>query len=206
MLRKQYGWILTLILIATSVIMLISVSSNNDSEPLNAASSEESMLFDFVEPSAWTYWSIVNDGVMGGVSRSRMVQTEQGTALFAGELSLENNGGFASVEARFAPVDLGMYDGIEITYRADGKRYGFNMRDRRGRTVYQTDFMTNEGNWENVRIPFDRLTPLNFGRKVKAEPFNPQTIITMQLIISDKQEGPFAIELKSIQAYRSVGK
>jgi len=39
----------------------------------------------------------VNDGVMGGVSDGRFRVTERQTLEFYGTLSLENNGGFASV-------------------------------------------------------------------------------------------------------------
>jgi NADH dehydrogenase [ubiquinone] 1 alpha subcomplex assembly factor 1 len=200
--RRKVG-IGLIVIIVTLSILLVNRVWREDTEPLDNTWSENSILFNFAQPSAWDYWRIVNDGVMGGVSSSRMAQTEEGTALFTGDVSLENNGGFASVEARFDAVDLSSYDGIEITYRGDGQRYGFNMRDRPAWTVYQADFEARQGEgWQVVRIPFDRLTALSFGRRVAAEPFDPKSVITMQLIISDKQEGPFAIELQSIKAYR----
>ena len=40
-------------------------------------------------------WGIVNDGVMGGRSSSRVERTDEGIR-FSGNLSLANNGGFAS--------------------------------------------------------------------------------------------------------------
>ena len=43
-------------------------------------------------------WRSIDDVVMGGLSSSRM-WVEQGRAVFDGELSLENNGGFASVRS-----------------------------------------------------------------------------------------------------------
>ena len=43
------------------------------------------------------YWTIVNDGVMGGLSSSEIIETEEKTLIFSGLVSLENNGGFASV-------------------------------------------------------------------------------------------------------------
>ena len=49
-------------------------------------------------------WGAVNDGVMGGLSRSRMVPPENDTAVFEGDVSLENNGGFASVRSRPGPL------------------------------------------------------------------------------------------------------
>ena len=41
-------------------------------------------------------WQSINDGVMGGVSSGTMTVSPNGLVL-EGELSLENNGGFASV-------------------------------------------------------------------------------------------------------------
>ncbi len=43
-------------------------------------------------------WDAVNDGVMGGRSSGKPV-VESGELVFRGELSLANNGGFASVRS-----------------------------------------------------------------------------------------------------------
>ena len=54
-------------------------------------------------------WMVVNDGVMGGVSRSTIRRGDDvGTAVFEGTLSLENNGGFASVRT---PIEPGVLEG-----------------------------------------------------------------------------------------------
>ena len=44
-------------------------------------------------------WRIINDVVMGGVSKSSMKLGSDGSAKFSGTLSPDNNGGFASVRA-----------------------------------------------------------------------------------------------------------
>jgi monofunctional biosynthetic peptidoglycan transglycosylase len=41
-------------------------------------------------------WRIVNDDVMGGISKSNLYLNSNGNLIFEGEVSLENNGGFAS--------------------------------------------------------------------------------------------------------------
>ena len=41
-------------------------------------------------------WTIVNDDVMGGISKSGIFINEENNLIFKGYLSLENNGGFAS--------------------------------------------------------------------------------------------------------------
>ena len=63
-------------------------------------------LFDFSKPDAAQAWQPVNDGVMGGVSDGRFKITDQGTMEFLGTLSLENNGGFASVRSRRSNLGL----------------------------------------------------------------------------------------------------
>ena len=61
-------------------------------------------LPDFTGPEAAGKWQAVNDGVMGGVSDGRLRITPVKTLEFFGTLSLENNGGFASVRTK--PTDL----------------------------------------------------------------------------------------------------
>ena len=41
-------------------------------------------------------WIIVNDDVMGGISKSKLYIDKYNNLVFNGYLSLENNGGFAS--------------------------------------------------------------------------------------------------------------
>jgi hypothetical protein len=50
--------------------------------------------------------------------------------LFSGEVSTENNGGFASVRSKnFDPAwDLGGYEGIRVTLKGEGQRYKLILR------------------------------------------------------------------------------
>jgi NADH dehydrogenase [ubiquinone] 1 alpha subcomplex assembly factor 1 len=71
-------------------------------------------------------WQVINDTVMGGVSRSEILPAGQGL-LFRGQLSTENNGGFASIRCHFKQD----FDGVEV-FRlkvcGDGRRYQFRLR------------------------------------------------------------------------------
>ena len=62
---------------------------------LPAAAAEEKILASFKEAASVESWISVNDGVMGGVSKGGFKRTDAGTMVFSGDLSLENNGGFA---------------------------------------------------------------------------------------------------------------
>ncbi|WP_010099680.1 CIA30 family protein [Verminephrobacter aporrectodeae] len=62
-------------------------------------------LFDFTDPTAANTWHAIDARVMGGISRSRLRSAPTGHAVFESEVSLEHNGGFASV--RSGPGDRG---------------------------------------------------------------------------------------------------
>ncbi|MGI9473561.1 MAG: CIA30 family protein, partial [Rubripirellula sp.] len=62
--------------------------------------SEVKTLFNLKDSNAASQWQIVNDGVMGGRSSSRVDRAGEGLLRFSGNLSLANNGGFASMRSR----------------------------------------------------------------------------------------------------------
>jgi hypothetical protein len=59
--------------------------------------SSQKLITDFQSADERKNWRIVNDVVMGGISKSEFVILDNAIAVFRGTLSLENNGGFASV-------------------------------------------------------------------------------------------------------------
>jgi hypothetical protein len=62
-------------------------------------------LFDFTDPSATSAWHAIDDREMGGISRSTLPHDPAGHAAFEGTVSLEQNGGFASVRLIELRVD-----------------------------------------------------------------------------------------------------
>lgn len=161
--------------------------------------------FDFSKDEQVEAWTIVDDGVMGGVSQGFWYQ-EDDYAVFEGNVSLDNNGGFSSVRIALRPVDVSAYDGIALQVRGDGLTYGFGLRDRHPRYDYRMTFETTEqedDEWEMIYIPFEELTATFFGREIPtADPFDPSYLRGMNLIISDGQEGLFRLEVASISLYR----
>ena len=148
-------------------------------------------------------WRSINDGVMGGLSSGGM-RIEDGTAVFSGTLSLENNGGFSSIRSIPAKHALGGKAGLVLRVRGDGRTYGLRLRtnDRFDGPSYQAALPTRNGVWTEVRIPFDRFEAVFRGRKVpRYYELSPENIRTFGLIIADKQPGEFRLELESITAY-----
>ena len=79
-------------MILRTVLMLLLGGST-----LAAEETENRILFTFDKPEAAKPGETVNDGVMGGRSAGRFKITGDKKMEFSGTLSLENNGGFASV-------------------------------------------------------------------------------------------------------------
>lgn len=62
-------------------------------------------LFDLSDPRATDAWHAIDNRVMGGMSRSTLRHDPAGHAVFEGTVSLERNGGFASVRSSPANGD-----------------------------------------------------------------------------------------------------
>jgi len=151
-------------------------------------------------------WHVVNDGVMGGVSQSEIRRTDHGTGVFSGVLSLENNGGFASVRAAVGPRDLSACKGLEVRVRGDGRTYQLRLRtdDRFDGVAYRAHFETRAGEWITVRIPFGQFLPAFRGRTlVDAPPLDRSRIHQVAFMLADKKPGPFALEIDFLRAWES---
>jgi monofunctional biosynthetic peptidoglycan transglycosylase len=148
-------------------------------------------------------WFCVNDGVMGGVSDGRWKPTDENTLVFHGRLSLENNGGFASIRSRPNTVDLADFDGLLIRIRGDGRRYAMTLRtDLRIRAgSYRARFETAADEWVEIFLPFEEFEATSFGRVLNNAPaLNRKKIESFGFLLADKNEGPFRLEVDWIKA------
>ena len=123
-------------------------------------------LYDFTHQETSGVWMIVNDGVMGGISESRLSLDQQGFLVFEGRVSLDYGGGFASVRSILNRLDADPYDGILIRFKGDGKRYQLRLRqgDRMDGVAYFRHFETKIGEWEEVFLPFHSFQASYRGR------------------------------------------
>jgi monofunctional biosynthetic peptidoglycan transglycosylase len=173
-------------------------------QTVSAAPAEaQRVVTDFSGPDAEQNWYAVNDGVMGGVSDGRVRVTDDATLEFFGTLSLENNGGFASIRSQSAVTDLIAYDGLLIRVRGDGRRYSFTLRTDVPFIAgsYRQKFDTINGEWQEIFLPFTGFEATSFGRVLPdAPPLEPAKIRSFGFILADKNPGPFRLEVDFIRA------
>lgn len=157
-------------------------------------------LFDFEAPT--DAWRVVNDGVMGGLSKGAFT-IDGGILTFTGTL-VTQGGGFTSVRAR-KRVDLSGFDGIELRVRGGGRTFELDVGDgtrQMFREVSRRAAFPTTPDWQTVRIPFSSLRTSVYGRPVKARPLNLARIESVSLFILDKKDGPFHLDVDWIRAYR----
>ena len=172
------------------------------------AEDNQTVLFDFSKPDSAEAWQTVNDGVMGGVSDGKVRIAEKNLE-FYGTLSLENNGGFASVRSKTAKMDLSKYDGLVFKVRGDGREYYLNVHVPTNQIAfsYRASFKTENDKWNEVTIPFKDLKATSFGRVVEnGKPLNPSNVESVGFLLADKKAGPFKLEVSWIKGIPKAGK
>ena len=175
---------------------------------MNTHAAADKIVFDFQTATNTAAWQVVNDDVMGGVSASGFHLTN-GVALFRGKVSLDNNGGFASVRSLPARHDLAGCDTFVVRVRGDGRRYKFTARTDRSfdSAIYQCVFTTKKGEWEEHRLPFKQFVATFRGRVLSSEPpLDAAKVTSVGFLISDQQEGPFQLEVAWIKGASPAGK
>jgi len=113
-------------------------------------------------------WEYVSDTVMGGVSngaiKTEVVAGRMATRL-AGQVSLENNGGFIQMacdpHAGARPFDAAEWNGIEVDIVGNDQTYDLRLRTSqltRPWQSYRTSFLAPE-KWTTIRVPFTDFKP-----------------------------------------------
>lgn len=157
------------------------------------------LVFDFGSNPDWSAWEIENDTVMGGVSTSKLSRSEAGLAVFTGAVSLENNGGFASMQYHFPPKNISGYTKAVIRLKGDGKAYQFRIKaNLRERASYIYSFQTT-GEWQTVEIPLSQLEPTFRGYKLNQPNFNADQIQEVRFLIGNGKSENFRLEVDKIE-------
>ena len=163
-------------------------------------------VLDFSSPETAQKWQAVNDGVMGGVSDGRFGITPENTLKFFGTLSLENNGGFASVRTKPTDLDIQAGDTLVVRVMGDGREYVLNLYTKSRRTAfsYRAPLPTTKDEWTEVAVPLEDFIPTSFGRQVQGMgPIVPDEVSSIGFMLSDKKPGRFHMQVEWVRVERS---
>ena len=171
-----------------------------------AERTQERVLFQFDKLGAANAWKTVNDGVMGGRSVGRFKINRDKTMEFSGTLSLENNGGFASVRSRGKNLGLVEGDILVVRVRGDGRKYTLNLYPKKRLIAfsYRAEFQTQKNKWIEVRIPLKKFVATSFGRVVRNQQLDPRQINGLGILLGDKKAGPFKLQIEWLRVRQRV--
>jgi hypothetical protein len=132
------------------------------------AQSEAMLIDDFTDESLvsklGTQWRGVSDQVMGGISEASIshgVIDGRHNLRMAGDVRLENDGGFIQAALDLAPsgdtIDASGFTGVRIIVRGNGEKYSVHLRtpdNVRPWQSYRAHF-TAGSDWETMDLPFE---------------------------------------------------
>ena len=171
-----------------------------------ALQAEETVVESFDLGEVALDWQIVNDSVMGGISRSGLERVDEEVVRFQGQLSLENNGGFASVRASGRLPDLNGAKAMMIRVKGDGRTYQLRLRTSNGWRApdYSAEFATKAGEWQTHVLPLKNFMAGWRGRAIRNAPvIDPQEIRSVGILLGDKIPGAFTVDIDWIKAVTS---
>lgn len=180
-----------------SPLTLLVVLTALGSLPVMAAEPEK-ILFDFADPAAVRGWQVEDDGVMGGLSQGEVTRDPAGHLVFRGDVSLDNDGGFSSIQNDFDPVDVAPYRTAVIRLKGDGKNYRFIVEaEKNARHYYTAEFPTT-GEWQEIKIPLRSMVPVRRGDRLDLPSYPAETMSQVRLMIANGRAESFQLEIASI--------
>jgi len=157
------------------------------------------VLFNFADPAAMRGWEVEDDVIMGGRSKSTLARDPAGHLVFRGNVSLENDGGFASIQNHFDPIDVSNYTHAVIRLKGDGKDYRYIVEaEKDARHYYVAEFKTT-GEWQEIKIPLRKMYPVRRGDRLEIPDFPGKTMAQSRFMIANGLAEAFRLEVASIR-------
>lgn len=157
------------------------------------------VLFDFNLKSNIDNWRVVDDGVMGGISSSQFFVDANGNGAFKGNVSLENNGGFCSVQHYPKPVSLKAKKVFSIRLKGDGKKYQFRVKSKRTDYYSYIYVFQTTTDWQTIEIPITELYASFRGRTIDIPNYDGESLEEIAFLVGNKKNEDFQLMIDKIE-------
>lgn len=146
-------------------------------------------------------WFVINDGVMGGLSKGKLAMTES-TTIFDGTVSLDNNGGFTAFRSPYGYYDLSAYTTVTIKARGKGQIIGFSLQMERPyyAPYFRSTFVAAD-DWQEFSFDLMDMPALRLGSPLGYTMTNADLseVIRLGFITTEKVAGPFELEIEYVK-------
>ena len=143
-------------------------------------------------------WFITNDDVMGGVSNSTMKISENGSAIFSGKVSTENNGGFAMTRL---PLDVkinAQKSKIVLAIVGDDKEYQLRIKSKKYQRYWFVKRFYAKKGLQEIELSLKDFRPSFRGYQLNLENFSDNKIKEIAILIGNKKNESFSLKINKI--------
>ncbi|MEZ8739564.1 CIA30 family protein [Photobacterium swingsii] len=182
------------------LIMTLSILLFASSTLSNTVIPAGTIMIDLTRPNEHQQWKATNDNVMGGISQGQLTFDGE-SSRFWGEISLDNNGGFSSINRAIDPLPPKV-DRVAVSFIGDGRRYQLRLATWKNgnRITYKHEFTTIKDQQQEKVFDLNKFQAVFRGRLISNAPeLTAQDIKQVGILIADKQPGPFALNLIQIR-------
>ncbi|MBA6290353.1 CIA30 family protein [Colwellia sp. MB3u-4] len=156
-------------------------------------------MINFTEQQSLDSWRITNDGVMGGKSQGQ-ISLQANKAIFSGDISLANNGGFSSVFRPIEPLAKAL-ETVTIDIEGDGLTYQLRLMVNLDgyRMAYKQSFDTVAGQQTQLSFTLADFQASFRGREIPNAPvLTSENIREVGFLVTSKVAGPFSLVITSV--------
>ncbi|MFT6917581.1 MAG: hypothetical protein ACJA2G_000182 [Cognaticolwellia sp.] len=177
----------------------LQIQAKQDKQLAAMAKKESVLMINFTGQQSLDNWRITNDGVMGGKSQGQ-ISLQTSKAIFSGEISLANNGGFSSV---FRPIEslAKALESVTIDIGGDGLTYQLRMIVNLDgyRMAYKQSFDTVAGQQTQLSFTLADFQASFRGRNIPNAPvLESENIREVGFLVTRKVAGPFSLAIASV--------
>jgi NADH dehydrogenase [ubiquinone] 1 alpha subcomplex assembly factor 1 len=160
------------------------------------------MVIDFGQDTGGADWRVLNDGVMGGLSQST-IKLQPDLLRFEGKISLENNGGFASMRSPYGRYDLSGYKALSMRVRGDRSSFGIVLYTSKTWFYpnYKKTFTAEPGEWQEIVFQLRDFDEYVVGRPQGRQMTDDelQRVLQFGIITNDKEAKDFVLEIDRLE-------
>lgn len=155
-------------------------------------------IIDFANSKTILNWQIITDGVMGGCSKGKINYDDGGFAVFHGQVSTENNGGFVSVKYAFPRKNVNDFEVIKLKIKGDRKTYQLRLKaDLEQEYSYIHEFDANP-DWEIKSIPLKEFFPSFRGNKINRPNYPAEFLEEIAFLIRSNNTDMFSLMIEKV--------
>lgn len=155
-------------------------------------------LCNFKIEDSLSNWYVVNDGVMGGLSKGTITRNAMGHGVFKGYVTTKNNGGFSSIRYSFDEKNVSNFKNLKLQVKGDGKKYQLRIKENQYQRYSFVASFDTTGEWETISIPLNIFKASFRGYNLNVPNYKGLIMEEIAILVGNKKNETFLLEIVEI--------